>query len=161
MDPLKIAVSELLFSHAGTTVEITVPLPELDDTEVKVLPGQELDFEGIKIDEGVCFYNLTTNLDVEYYCSRCLEKVSIQMPLRTLEKQYYVKIPEDMEEDLVQLIDKKHFEINLLPLIEETVYLSIPTILSCGEKCKGAPKFKPDNVKPETQNPFKNLKDML
>lgn len=161
MDPLKVPVSELLFSHAGTTVEMTVDLPELPDSEILVLPNQTMDFEGIKIDEGVCFYNQTTHLDVEYHCTRCLKKVLTELELRTLEKQYYVKLPEDIEEDLAQLIDKKHFEINLMPLIEEIVYLSIPTILSCGEDCPGAPKFKPDNIKPETQSPFKNLKDML
>lgn len=161
----KISVSELLFSHAGTRTDITVELPEFPDTEVRVLPGQKLDFEGIKIDDGVCFYPTTTTLDVEFNCVRCLKLVKQPLVLRPLEKQFYVTIPEDIEEDLVQLIDKRNFEINLQPLVEEIVYLSVPTILSCGPDCPGAPDYthaKTDTVSPQNPNtPFAGLKDLL
>lgn len=164
IEPTRIPVSELLFSQIGTTTTIEVNLPELTDSEVTFLPNQTLHFEGMKIEDGICIYSVVQDLNGTYSCTRCLKEVSDTITLRPLEKQFYVKIPEDVEDDLVQKIDAKHFEISLVPLIEETVYLSIPTILRCGEDCKGLTHYETikDPKNPSThQNPFSDLKNLL
>lgn len=161
----KIAVSELLFSHIGTKTNIEVELPPLDENpEITIDKGQFLEFEGMKIENGIYFYPLTHEVAYKYHCSKCLKEVKSKIQIRPLEKQYYIDKPDDLDEDLFDYIDKKHFDINMIPFIEELVYLSIPTILTCGDSCPGleSPYLqKESNINTSTKAPFADLKDLL
>jgi uncharacterized metal-binding protein YceD (DUF177 family) len=68
------------------------------------------------------------------------------------------------EDDLVELIDKKKFEINLQPFLEELVILSVPTVLLCADDCHGSISLDSQNLNDTAltkQSPFSNLKDLL
>jgi uncharacterized metal-binding protein YceD (DUF177 family) len=163
MDPKRIPINELMHSEIGKTNEVEVNVPEMTDFEVEVMPDQKLTFEGMKIEDGVCFYPVDQTLRISFNCNRCLKKVETDMELRPLEKQYYMKIPEDIDDDLVQQIDKKNHEIDFTPLINEVVYLSLPAILTCEGECQGPPAYKQELGNPEkpVQKPFGNLKNMI
>ena len=164
MNTYKIPISELFFSEIGTIEPIYIEVPEVDNLEATVTTGQTIEVTGIKIEDAVCFYTQDQKIEISFNCARCLTPVTKKILLRNLEKHYYVKTPEDVEDDLVELIDKKKFEINLQPFLEELVILSVPTVLLCADDCHGSISLDSQNLNDTAltkQSPFSNLKDLL
>jgi uncharacterized metal-binding protein YceD (DUF177 family) len=158
---LKLPIHELFYSKAGTIDTFDIEVPAFEDSEIKIHPGQKIRLMGIKIDDGICLYSEGQTLTVEYACNRCLKPVVTKLQLVTLEKQYYVTIPEDMDSDLAEEVESKNFEVDLTSLLKETVFLSLDPILTCGEDCPGMPDYGAIPTEPTSKNPFSNLKDLL
>lgn len=158
---LKIPIHELFYSKAGTMDQFEINLPEFSDAEVLIPDGQKIVLTGIKIDDAVCMYTDNQEIKIEYQCARCLCPVKKTLALKTLEKQFYVNIPEDIDPDLVQEVETKNFEIDLLPMLKETIFLSLDPVLICGENCPGMPSYSNEQAGTSQTNTFSKLKDLL
>ncbi len=158
---LKLPIHELFYSKAGTIDTFTIEVPVFEDSEINIVPGQKITLTGIKIDDGICLYSEGQTLKVSYNCARCLKTVDTEITLETLEKHYYVTIPEDMDSDLAEEVESKNFEIDLTSLLKETVFLSLDPVLTCGEDCPGMPDYGAIPTQPTSKNPFTDLKDLL
>lgn len=164
MTKLKFPISELFYSEVGTTNTLEVELPQVFHQEAKLAEGQKIQVIGMKIEDAVCFYLENQEFTISFNCVRCLKPTTKTTPLRDLEKHYYVSVPEDVDDDLVELIDKKNFEVDLTTFIEESILLSIPTLLICGEDCPGPPTFSNNESNPDqnsSNSPFSKLKDLI
>lgn len=94
--------------------------------------------------------NVSTNLTLK--CSRCLTNYDHELEAEFDE----VFIPNDIETDWDMEKENVHVlfgdEIDLSPIIEETVILSIPYIPVCDKECKGLCPSCGTNLNKETCN---------
>jgi uncharacterized protein len=76
------------------------------------------------------------NLPLELVCSRCLcpIKDNLTIPFREAFSQKSELIPQDELDDTHLVSEDK---IELMPYVEESVWLALPYIALCSESCKG------------------------
>jgi uncharacterized protein len=86
--------------------------------------------------EGLAKVTGNVHVDLHIACSRCLQPVEerIDTPFQEWFAAKSTSIPEELEED-VHLITED--TVDLKPLVEETVAVSVPLVTLCSEDCKG------------------------
>jgi uncharacterized protein len=87
-------------------------------------------------EDGVAHVEGELSIEVELACSRCLEptKARIAVPFHERFKPAAAMNGGSEEEEIIPVEDGK---IDLEPLIEETVMLSLPFVPLCVDDCKG------------------------
>lgn len=131
---LLLDVSTLL-SGEETKKEFDVTLtPDIDDPDIRLQSAVR--FTGVvKECGGFVRMNATIRFDFLASCARCLEEVGespeIPLELTGFEQD---KLPEDDEEDFVEIVDSK---IDLYPIASEAVTVNLPSRVLCKEDCRG------------------------
>lgn len=154
-------IRELLRSEAGTTTKYKVELPPFDDAEFHLSPSQKIELKGYSMGDGVVLIPITNKLHGKATCTSCLKEFELDANVYPTEKQYYIDIPEDIEEELVGQIDKKSLEVDIEDLIREAVFLALPSPMRCSPDCHSQHREGDLPDTPTSQKPFANLKDLL
>jgi len=161
-----ISISKLLSRDIGTQEEFTLEIPLFEDEEITLGSNQKLDFVAYRIEDGLVFITQPTTLKAKAQCVVTLKDFDLKYELQPIERQFYWDLPEGVNPEDVEFIDKKHYQVDLENVIREAVFLSLPTVIKSPEAEKlsldklAASKLNA-NSRQQGQNPFAGLKDML
>jgi len=161
-----ISISKLLSRDIGTQEEFTLEIPLYEDDEIQLKPKQTIDFVAYRIEDGLALITQPVNLMAKAQCVVTLKDFDLEYELQSVERQFYWDLPEGLNPEDVEFIDKKHYQVDLDNLIREAIFLSLPTVIKSPEAEKlslneiAANKLN-SNSGSEGQNPFAGLKDML
>ncbi|MBT6143144.1 hypothetical protein HOH51_01380 [bacterium] len=165
----KIKVYQLLNQATGQSQDYTVAIPEFQDPEFQVLPKQTIVVTAYRVPDGLSLSVEPQQVRGQVICSRSLENFIFELQTKLTQMQAYPKVPKDLEtvvdEDFL-LIESKNLELDLEPLIRESIFLSLP-LRFVNPK---APKHPILNAKQNTKatnnstgehQPFAKLKELL
>ncbi|MDQ2648516.1 MAG: DUF177 domain-containing protein [Actinomycetota bacterium] len=140
--PLRIGVTELR-RRPGTQreVDVTAPVPDLAITTARVPEGTEVHIEGVlEAIEGAITFQGTLDVPWTGECRRCLDDVLGSASVEVREVFETRPVPGEtyaLEGD----------ELDLEPLVRDTVLLNLPLAPLCRESCQGpAPDAFPAQV---------------
>ncbi|UVI32458.1 YceD family protein [Paenibacillus spongiae] len=135
---MEIHIQELASKGTKTSIRKSLNAGWLQEVRKDILhvgPMEvELEASG---QNGIVHLDGEFSLDIEMACSRCLEPVKqhIAVPFHERFKPANTRSGEAAEEDEVIVVEED--KLDLEPLIEESMMLSLPFVPLCGEDCKG------------------------
>ena len=163
---IEIKVHQLLNAGYDLSESYMVDVPEFQDTEFQVLPGQKLEIEIHKIQDGLSLSLPAQKIKGLVTCARTLEEFEYSHNILSFEMQAYTKIPEDIDPEDVLQINTKNMTLDIEPFIREGVFISLPyRFIKEDTSIKQVYKVQKDSASSskdaQSFQPFANLKDLL
>ena len=150
-----IKIGEILNSHSGTKFqkEVDIALEKVEDFTLD--KNQKMEFEIYRVPHGLAVLIPEQTIGGQAICGRTLEAFTTEITTTPTETRFYIEVPEHEDLEEYQMINHKSGEIDLEPVLNEAILLSIPSVFY---KPGSKPLNKIDN---SGNQPFKNLKDLF
>ncbi len=136
----KVRIGDVLSANTGE--DLTVEFGDLQELGVygmDIEQGASLEVTFMRIPDGIVAMLYQSILPVEVSCDRCLQKINLDLPIKTAELVYYQGTPEYLDEldHDYELIDRKHNEIDIAHFLLQAIEVARPEKVLCAEDCKG------------------------
>ena len=153
---IELRIQKLVKAANNLTESYNIDIPVFDDTEFQILPGQSLQIDLHKIQDGLSLHAPKQKVKGSVICARTLEQFEYTHETLPFEMQAYLKIPEGIDSEDVLKIDTKNMVLDLEPFVREAVFISLPYRF-----IKDPQKDTRPTQDKKSYKPFSNLKDLM
>lgn len=165
-------ISELLDASTGTSINYSIK-GEFLFNEIEGHVPVTSKVEIMRIEKGFNVRLRDLMADVVMRCGKCLTPFNVPISVDGIERQFYMKMPENLEDPLeVFPVDAKNQKLDISDMLRQEIILHLPLIPVCSESCKGICPTCGQNLnekqcncpKEETEGDYKplaKLKDLL
>ncbi|GGD68701.1 YceD family protein [Paenibacillus nasutitermitis] len=135
---MKIQLREFLSKGTSVPIRESLNADWLQQVRSDVISASPLEVDlTATATDGIAHVEGKLSVEVEFACSRCLEPVKEQITVPFHERFKPAKAKIENLENEEEIIAVEEDSVDLDPIVEETMLLSLPFIPLCDEDCKG------------------------